>query len=295
VKLIVTISLTLAVLIGRPCFAQDSNASLAPTQSPGRETPTDLQSFLQKLQEAVDATIATKEGERFAAQWEGMRIPDYETWFATTFGPENGPRLAKIYPDEFKKSEDSLLQFFILHAEPGGQVTASTMPDQKRSEFQEKFEEVIRQSLKTRTQFFRVDYKWVSKKDGAPGYRPLGYVTFIDGAYRILNDGVLRALPGMTAMRIRLGGNVAAAKLINRVPPVYPLEARQSHVSGTVRLHVILAQDGSIKSLDVVSGDALLVPAAVDAVKQWRYQPTLLNGEPVEVDTTIDVIFSLSR
>ena len=69
----------------------------------------------------------------------------------------------------------------------------------------------------------------------------------------------------------------------------------RSRISGTVRLHAILAQDGSVKSLDVVSGPMELVQSTVEAVKQWRYQPTLLNGEPVEVDTTIDVVFSLNQ
>lgn len=80
-----------------------------------------------------------------------------------------------------------------------------------------------------------------------------------------------------------------------KVQPEYPEAAKMSHVSGTVRLHVIIATDGSVDSLEVVLGDALLASAAIDAVKQWLYKPTLLNGEPIEVDTTIDVIFSLNR
>jgi len=93
--------------------------------------------------------------------------------------------------------------------------------------------------------------------------------------------------------RIRVGGNVAAAKLVNQVQPVYPAIARTAHVSGTVMLHAIIAKDGSIQELEYVSGPALLMKAAMDAVHQWRYQPTLLNGEPVEVDTSIQVVFTL--
>jgi protein TonB len=94
---------------------------------------------------------------------------------------------------------------------------------------------------------------------------------------------------------IRVGGNVQAARIINRIQPVYPPLARQTRISGTVRLHAIISKDGTIKELEVVSGHPLLQQAALDAVRQWRYQPTLLNGEPVEVDTTIDVIFSLNQ
>lgn len=94
---------------------------------------------------------------------------------------------------------------------------------------------------------------------------------------------------------VRVGGNVQAAKIVNRVQPVYPPLARQTRISGTVRLHAIITKDGTIRELEVLSGHPLLQQAALDAVRQWRYQPTLLNGEAVEVDTTIDVIFSLNQ
>jgi protein TonB len=101
--------------------------------------------------------------------------------------------------------------------------------------------------------------------------------------------------PPKVQQRIRVGGNVTAAKVINRVNPLYPPLARQTRISGTVRLHAIIAKDGTVQQLEVMSGHPLLVQAALDAVRQWRYQPTLLNGEPVEVDTTVDVIFSLNQ
>src|SRR5271163_2173040 len=99
--------------------------------------------------------------------------------------------------------------------------------------------------------------------------------------------------PKVVQSRIRQGGNVQQAKLINQIKPNYPPLARQTRISGTVRLHAIIGKDGSVQSLTLESGHPLLVQAALDAVKQWRYQPTLLNGVPVEVDTTIDVVFSL--
>ena len=101
--------------------------------------------------------------------------------------------------------------------------------------------------------------------------------------------------PKVTPKRITVGGNVQAAHLVNRVQPVYPPLARQTRISGTVKLHAIIGKNGAVEQLQVVSGHPLLVQAALDAVRQWRYQPTLLNGEPVEVDTEIDVIFSLAQ
>jgi len=99
--------------------------------------------------------------------------------------------------------------------------------------------------------------------------------------------------PKPTQTRIRVGGNVAAAKLIHQVQPVYPQIAKTAHVQGTVLLHAIIAKDGSIQELQYVSGPPLLMRAAMDAVHEWKYNPTLLNGEPVEVDTTIQVVFTL--
>jgi periplasmic protein TonB len=75
----------------------------------------------------------------------------------------------------------------------------------------------------------------------------------------------------------------------------YPPLAKQARIQGVVRLNAIIGRDGSIQNLQVVSGHPLLAPAAIDAVKRWVYQPTLLNGEPVEVVTVIDVNFTLSQ
>jgi len=97
----------------------------------------------------------------------------------------------------------------------------------------------------------------------------------------------------VTPSRIRVGGSVEAASIINKVTPQYPPIAKTAHVSGTIILHAIISKDGSIQELQYVSGPPLLMKAAMDAVKEWRYKPTLLNGEPVEVDTTIDVVFTL--
>jgi periplasmic protein TonB len=101
--------------------------------------------------------------------------------------------------------------------------------------------------------------------------------------------------PKVVPKRVMVGGNVQAARLVNKVQPLYPPLARQTRISGTVKLHAIIGKDGSVQQLVMVSGHPLLVQAALDAVRQWRYQPTLLNGEPVEVDTEIDVIFSLAQ
>jgi TonB family protein len=99
--------------------------------------------------------------------------------------------------------------------------------------------------------------------------------------------------PTEDSQRIRVGGKVEAAALVHQVTPVYPQLAKQAHISGTVVLHCIIAKDGSVRQLEYVSGPPLLLKSAMDAVRQWVYKPTLVNGKPKEVDTTVTVVFTL--
>jgi TonB family protein len=101
--------------------------------------------------------------------------------------------------------------------------------------------------------------------------------------------------PAVTPDRIRIGGNVQQTKLISQARPTYPPDAKEARIQGVVRLQAVIAKDGTVKSLELVSGHPLLVPSAMEAVKQWVYQTTLLNGNPVEVVTQIDVNYTLSQ
>jgi len=94
--------------------------------------------------------------------------------------------------------------------------------------------------------------------------------------------------------QIRVGGAVQSARLVHRVDPVYPAMARQMRIAGTVELAGVIGADGRIRELRVTSGHPFLVQAALEAVRQWVYRPTLLGGQPVEVITTITVVFRLS-
>jgi len=95
--------------------------------------------------------------------------------------------------------------------------------------------------------------------------------------------------------RIRVGGNVQSARLVQQPKPLYPPEAKQARIQGVVQLSTVIGRDGTVQQLEVISGHPLLVPSALEAVKQWVYQPTLLNGNPVEVVTQIDVNYTLSQ
>jgi TonB family protein len=115
----------------------------------------------------------------------------------------------------------------------------------------------------------------------------------------VVTEGTAQAMPGTEKVgkpvRIRIGGNVQAAQVLQKVQPVYPGSAKAAGVQGTVILHAVVGMDGTPLSLRVMNPevDPELVRGAVEAVSKWRYRPTLLNGDPVEVDTTIMVNFKL--
>jgi protein TonB len=104
----------------------------------------------------------------------------------------------------------------------------------------------------------------------------------------------IQKAPAPTAP-IRVSGGTQAARLIFAPKPTYPQLAKAARVQGVVKLQAIIARDGAIKNLQVISGPPLLVAVAIAAVQQWRYQPTQLSGQPVEVATEIEVNFTLSQ
>lgn len=103
------------------------------------------------------------------------------------------------------------------------------------------------------------------------------------------------ATPPSAPQRVLMPSTIEAAKLISRIQPVYPPLALQARIQGNVVLHAIISKEGGVSELQVLSGHPLLVNAALDAVRQWRYRPTLLNGQAVEVETTITVSFVLGQ
>jgi protein TonB len=127
---------------------------------------------------------------------------------------------------------------------------------------------------------------------GVPGGVPGGQMNGVIGG--IISNAPMAVPKVATPTRIRVSQGVTAGLVIKRVNPVYPPLARTARVQGSVLLAAVIGKDGTIQNLHVVSGHPLLQGAAMDAVRQWRYKPYILNGEPVEVDTQVTVNFTLS-
>ena len=128
-----------------------------------------------------------------------------------------------------------------------------------------------------------------------PSASNIAPINLPDPASRISPPSVKQVLAAPGAAPIKVGGNLQAGKLVKKVTPIYPPMAAAAHLQGTVRLTALIGKDGTVQNLQLVSGPPLLAKAATDAVKQWVYQPTVLNGEPVEVQTQIDLNFNLNQ
>jgi periplasmic protein TonB len=127
---------------------------------------------------------------------------------------------------------------------------------------------------------------------GVPGGVPGGQMGGVIGG--IISSTPVAVPKVATPTRVRVSQGVTQGLLIRKVQPTYPPLARQARIQGTVLLAAEISRDGSIENLHLISGHPMLAPAAIEAVKQWKYKPYILNGEPVEVETQITVNFTLS-
>ncbi len=127
---------------------------------------------------------------------------------------------------------------------------------------------------------------------GVPGGVPGGQMGGVIGG--IISSTPVAVPKVATPQRVRVSQGVSQGLLIHQVKPAYPPLARQARIQGSVVLQAVIAKDGTIQNLHLVSGHPMLAPSAIEAVKQWRYKPYFLNGEPVEVETQITVNFTLS-
>lgn len=266
------------------------------------QTSADASGIERLRSQMTTALAAARQGDQAKLKEIGRSwiIPDYELWFKAMFEEGTGATMASAYGANLEPTEKMLPRLFQWLAQQEGELViedAKTLPKRSDSWCGEKLESLLKSDLA----LYRVS---VGKADssGLRSGRVAGYFALVNGDYRRLDcpslglgqppsSGPPHGLTGP----LRVGGNVQGARILKRVAPVYPRDALAAHISGTVRLHAIIGKDGSIKRLEIVSGPPALKEAAFDAVRQWRYQTTLINGEPIEVDTTIDVLFSINQ
>jgi TonB family protein len=234
-----------------------------------------------------DLLLAAKNDDqtKLWTQIAEMEIPDYESWFTRTFGQEKGQAMAQEYQKSLKVNE---LQFEMLWTELAkqeGEISINRLDRENR-----KFDLAKKDDTLTNlSEEFKADWKKTDTSVG-PSRQSVGYFCFVDGKYR------LKSLPReIQILSTAKPGPLVAARLINKVQPVYPEVARRLRIQGTVAVNVIVHKDGTVTVQNVGAGHPLLAPAAVKAVQQWLYEPTTINGEPVEVETKVYVSFALSN
>jgi hypothetical protein len=239
-----------------------SDATADPALAPQVDSPDGLKALLGQILIAVKSNDTVK----CSAYFSSLAFPDDGAWLIKEFGPTEGSRLKSKYaqlqsqePDDLKKLFEYVLQ------ENRTDVAVKIYARGTEPKLG-----VLRAAIEAMVDPVQI-YTAAGSSPGNQYAVTLGNYVYVDGAFRFLSGQVLQSLSTAPPVRIRLGGNVALAKLRHKVDPIYPPEAQAAHVTGTVRLHV--------------------VNSAIEAVRQWRYEPTTLNGASVEVDTTANVVF----
>jgi TonB family protein len=268
----------------------------------------DTTSGLERL--AKEILKAQKEGDsaRASALAQTMVLPDPAAWYLQTFGPAiANDEGAKYAADQNHLPAEILTFFFGALQNHNTDVAAGRFTET----CDDNAGETAFGTLQLRIQ--PIPLYELRFRNGDHFLRMFAFV-YVDGGFRfVLAPKIPNHFPysprpprnpdapggssdsDPPATRIRQGGSVQAAKLVNRVQPQYPPIARDEHLQGTVRLHAIIGKDGAVSHLVVLQGYCSLAKSSMDAVSKWRYTPTLFSGQPVEVDTTIDVIFSLNH
>lgn len=247
-------------------------------QAPSANAEPELKSLVEELLAAARAG----DNARLAALINNLHLPEHGDWFRRAFGPDEGAAQTAKYSRFLEQFEPSLGQrFAALATQTGLEVGVEHIELSPDSEPVEELSPV-----RAPLTLFAVTVR----KPGTDFAPRLAWFVHSAGAWRFA--GRMRASTA-PPMRIHVASAVQEKKLTNRVAPTYPSQPPGESVEGKVVLEAIIAADGRIKELRVLSGHPTLVAATVAAVQEWRYQPTLLDGEPAEVIATITVIFRL--
>lgn len=281
------VSFLLLAAVGALTLTAPPSSAKHPQASPAAAYPNSQDGLKKQMKDTLAAAIA-KNKKNASHAVRDLILPDPDVWFANTFGEDNGEKLSETYKSDQKRLEKSLMNQ-LNYAVKENRTTVTTRPIARASTPNDSLADVVLSSLK-RTEAL---YEVFLSNQGSESNSFAGLFFYDEGMFRTVAWEVFMHLPGAPPDRVRIGGNVAQAFLIHQVNPIPPPEALQKHVSGTVILHAIIAIDGRMKEVQVIRGDQILGEAAVEAVKQWLYRPYLLNGQPVEVDTTIQVVFNI--
>lgn len=285
----------IAVLIAAPLSIRPSenptpqaNAQAAPT------FPDSDDGFRAQLNAVVQAYRSgdTSAGERLLQQF---RLPDSEAWFAQNFDPGEAAKLAERYDRLFPRYAGSVEKTIqdVCKTEGSGLVIRHKDEPREPTRIRQKYKLSAVHPLRELS-LARFGFAIQLKGKDVVSWEE----TFVyeEGAFRFIGLG---ARPfwnweeGVGPGVFKNGHFVQPPALIHQVSPEYPIAAKAAHIEGVVVLRAIVDKEGKVKKVDVVQGHPLLVDAAMEAVRQWRYKPATLGGNPIELETTINLTFNL--
>lgn len=298
-RLVLTVLLN--VIVSVPSFTQSPQepptttsripAAVHPNTSEG------LQSLVEETLRAAKSQDSAKEGELI----RGLLVPEDSNWFTDEFGPGFGARLSAAYRRSAEDMEQELRTVFEGDVQRGW-----TKPNVLRFDDAETSEFPIDKILNCMNEVVPLyqtavnGSRTASLMTSGPNQRvrvvagdPSGYFVFVDGAFRFIPLEILIKLPRGRPVRIKLDMDAMDSKIANKVSPPIPGEAIRRHISGKVVIELILSVEGKIKESKVLEGDPILSNSALNTVNQWRFEPTKLDGDPVEVDFQIPFIFEV--
>jgi TonB family protein len=230
---------------------------------------------LRKLLDKLVVVAKKDDKEELRRQIRNLEIPNYESWFTTTFGEDKGGGWAQAYGRWIAKDEGDFEELIFRLAHMDGEFVVEKIETAKKYD-----------TLKGPLDEYVAKWKAPAASSGEEP-APIGDFFFTDGAFRWNANSKYFPFEKVKT------GLVTPAKLIQKVDPVYPPEALEKKIEGTVKLQVLVRKDGTVSVQNVIEGDPILSKAAVEAVQQWRYEPWRLNQQAVEMQSTVEVVFSL--
>ena len=260
------------------------------------DTSDGLQSLIGEILQAAKS----KDAEKEAALIHSLLIPEDSTWFTDVYGPGFGASLAAAYRQVRPNLELQIRTLYEGNVKRGlmtPKILSYTDPANSDAPI-DRFLNCMNQIVPLYATAFQGNRPSIVVSMGRSG--PIagdlaGYFVYDRGSFRFIPSEILIKLPEERPIRIQLDWSVMQSKIISQVPIHIPPESTHRNFSGEVTVEVVLDVDGNVTEAKVVDGDPILANALLEAMKQWKFAPTKLDGDPVEVDFQFHMRFGLGR
>lgn len=290
--------LALLPLLINEARGQQSPRPNVPQTSPATLTDSSegLQSQIAEILNALKAKNVARANELI----HNLLMPENSTWFTDVYGPGFGSSLARAYRKAVPDLEEEIKKIYEADARAGllqARVSKYADPGAVNAPI-DHFLNCMNRIVPLYEASFLGDrptmqFALTPGNLKQTGGDLDGFFAFYQGGFRFIPMNILMSLPGERPIRIHLGMNVMQSKLLTKVYPKYPEEALKKHLHGRVVVRLELDINGNLQEAKLIEGDPVLGRAFMEAVKQWRFEPTTLDGDPVEVEVDAETVFEV--